>query len=165
MLTKPRFNTHTDRTRRTTSQHHHVHGAYLCMAINNSLWTPERWNFPPSLHSLAGQTFARESGSWLPPSFSSPSLSFSSFSHFTHLKQGGLLTLICHTNILLVTLCSQTSGGDPTETDTDTSSTINVWISAVSSESLHIPRRLRAPQAMFNPLLTGKETCRRARAS
>lgn len=41
-------------------------------------------------------------------------------SKFSHSQPGGLLTLICDTKTLLVRFRCQTSGGDLTETDTDT---------------------------------------------
>ena len=61
---------------------------------DNSSSLQESWHLPPSSLSLARQTLeslARETTPPLLSVFYSPSLSFSPFSHFTHLKPDGLL--------------------------------------------------------------------------
>ena len=83
------------------SQHLHNadHGGHLCTGMNNSLSLLESWPLPPSSLSLAGQTRV-----------SSPSLFFSTFSHFTHLPPDGLLTEIklkSHSNSSLSKLNSR----------------------------------------------------------
>ena len=72
----------------------HDHGGYFCMGINNSL-SFERVDISLLPWSL-GADF-RETRVWParlnPPCLSSlPPLSFSPFSHFTHLQPDGLLT-------------------------------------------------------------------------
>ena len=68
--------------------------SYVCMGTNNSLSLQESWTLPPSSLSLAGQTLESLARRLLLPAFllSSPSLSFSQFSHFTHLQPEGLRT-------------------------------------------------------------------------
>ena len=66
------------------------------MVINNSLNVQERIHLPPSSLSLAGQTLAREARNYRDylPAFLPfpPSLSFSPFTHFTHLQADRLAT-------------------------------------------------------------------------
>jgi len=93
-------------TRFTTNQCDH-YWWYLCMGTNNSLSLQESW-YRVSLPPLVLQARADPRGSCLQDYFfllSSPSLSFSTFSHFTHLprantNRNGVLSLCnCHSNI------------------------------------------------------------------
>jgi len=74
-----------------TSQYDH--GSYLCMGINNFLSLQESWHLPPPPFASRGRLSRVWPARLLLPAFLLfLSLSFSPFSHFTHLQPDELLT-------------------------------------------------------------------------
>ena len=74
-----------------TSQYDH--GGYLCMGINNFLSLQESWHLPPPPFASRGRLSRVWPARLLLPAFLLfLSLSFSPFSHFTHLQPDELLT-------------------------------------------------------------------------